>query len=264
VREFFPARKGGQKDVNILIISGRNDAVISSISQTGIVDCIICPAESDQPMVIGGQNRKPLVISVGQFGRYVCELQVKNDGTADRLNLTFRGIPVEEDLPRDASLVSLYKDYQQIVKDRNLLEKYPRFSLPNGLEYVGSKSCRPCHPEYTIWRDTGHAQAYATLEQVGSQFDPECVVCHVVGMEYESGFVSEDQSSHLKNVDCENCHGPASEHIRTLGKAKLTESRSTCTDCHTPEHSGEYAGNERAFLEKIIHWTEPNQPGNVK
>ncbi|MFH1718203.1 MAG: hypothetical protein ABIF19_12690, partial [Planctomycetota bacterium] len=46
VREFFPARKGGQKDVNILIISGRNDAVISSISQTGIVDCIICPAES--------------------------------------------------------------------------------------------------------------------------------------------------------------------------------------------------------------------------
>jgi hypothetical protein len=83
-------------------------------------------------------------------------------------------------------------------------------------------------------------------------------------MEYESGFVSEEQSSHLKNVDCENCHGPASEHIKTFGQAKFTEPKSTCIDCHTPEHSGEYAGNEHLFLKKIIHWTEPNHPGNVK
>jgi len=264
IRELFPARSGGQKSINLLIISRSDDAIISSISRTGLVDCIIRPTESDQPMVIGDRNRKPLVISVGQYGRYVCELKVRHTGTSG-LGLSFRSIPVDEELPRDAAQVSLYKDYQQIVKDRGLLEKYPRFLLPNNLEYVGSKSCRPCHQsEYRIWRDTGHAKAYATLEQIGSQYDPECIVCHVVGMEYESGFVSEEQSSHLKNVDCENCHGPASEHIKTFGQAKFTEPKSTCIDCHTPEHSGEYAGNERLFLEKIIHWTEPNHPGNVK
>ena len=46
-----------------------------------------------------------------------------------RLRLAFKAIPVEESLPKDDSLVNLYEDYQQIVKDRNLLEKHPRFHL---------------------------------------------------------------------------------------------------------------------------------------
>jgi hypothetical protein len=44
-----------------------------------------------------------------------------------------------------------------------------------------------------------------------------------------------------------------------------------CSDCHTPETSGEYAGNEQLYLEKIIHWksvgsltAEQNPPANVK
>jgi hypothetical protein len=83
-------------------------------------------------------------------------------------------------------------------------------------------------------------------------------------MEYESGFVSEEKTLHLKNVGCENCHGPGSEHIRTLGKAKTTEPKSVCLDCHTPEHSGDYAGNERSFLEKIIHWKRPGSNVNPR
>jgi hypothetical protein len=83
-------------------------------------------------------------------------------------------------------------------------------------------------------------------------------------MEYESGFTSEEKTGHLKNVGCENCHGPGSEHIRTLGTVKLTEPKSDCLSCHTPEHSGDYAGNEQEKLEKIVHWREPNTAGNVK
>ena len=83
-------------------------------------------------------------------------------------------------------------------------------------------------------------------------------------MEYESGFISEQKTSHLKNVGCENCHGPGSEHIRTAGNTALTEPKSGCIDCHTPEHSGEYAGNEGVFLEKIVHWREPGTGGSVK
>jgi len=255
------------KTLNMLILNDCNPGIIDFIAKSlPLIDCIVCPAESEEPMVIGDPNKRPLVFSIGRFGRYICELKITESATAgDRLKLSFHAIEVKEDLPLDSTLVALYKDYQQLVRERNLLEKYPRFSLPKDLEYAGSKSCKPCHEyEYEKWSGNAHARAYATLEREGSQFDPECVVCHVVGMEYESGFVSEEKTGHLKDVGCENCHGPGSEHIETAGSAKLTEPKSACVDCHTPEHSGDYAGNERYFLEKIIHWREQNAASNVK
>jgi len=265
VRELFTPRAGTQS-LNILILSQCDTATVESIAaRIPSVDCLVCPAQSDEPMVLSDPGKKPFVFSVGRFGRHVCKLLIETGAGRNALKLSLQVIPVAEDLEKDASLVSLYKDYQQVVRDSNLLEKYPRFALPNNLEYVGSLSCKPCHDsEYEKWQETGHAKAYATLEQVGSQADPECVVCHVVGMEYQSGFVSLEKTGDLKDVGCENCHGPGSEHIKTGGTAKSAEPKSACTNCHTPEHSGEYAENERAFLEKIIHWKEPNTAGHVK
>ncbi len=264
IREVFP-REPGQQSVNILIINRCDDAIISSIAEMGTVDCIVCPAESDEPMVSGEANKRPLVFSVGRFGRYVCGLQItESAGGENKLKLSFFAVPVKEDLEEEASLVQLYNDYQQLVKERNLLEKHPRFTL-DGLEYTSSESCKACHEyEYGKWSRNAHAHAYATLERAGSQFDPECVICHVVGMDYESGFISEHKTGHLKNVGCENCHGPGSEHIKTGGIVGFTGPKSACIDCHTPEHSGDYAGNEGAFLEKIVHWREPKPLAPVK
>ena len=265
IREVFP-REPGQQSVNILIINRCDDAIISSIAEMGTVDCIVCPAESDEPMLVGEANKRPLVFSVGRFGRYVCGLRITEAARGkDKPNLSFFPIPVEEDLKPEASLVQLYKAYQQIVRERNLLEKHPRFTLSNGLEYAGSESCKTCHEyEYGKWSRNVHAHAYAILEREGSQFDPECVTCHVVGMDYESGFISEQKTGHLKNVGCENCHGPGSEHIKTGGIVGFTDTKSACIDCHTPDHSGDYAGNEGAFLEKIVHWREPKPLAPVK
>jgi len=265
IREVL-SREPGKQSVNILIINRCDDAIISSIAEMGTVDCIVCPAESDEPMVSGDPNKRPLVFSVGRFGRYVCGLRItESAGDEDKLKLSFFSIPVEEDLEPEASLVQLYKAYQQIVRERNLLEKHPRFTLSNGLEYAGSESCKACHEyEYGKWGRNAHAHAYATLERFGSQFDPECVICHVVGMDYESGFISEQKTEHFKNVGCENCHGPGSEHIKTGGIVGFTDTKSACIDCHTPEQSGDYAGNEGAFLEKIVHWREPRPSRSVK
>jgi len=261
------ALPSGVPTLNILILSNSDPGTIESIAKAApFVDCVVCPSESDEPAVIGNPDRRPLAFTVGRFGRYICGLKVTAPARVGQpLRLAFKALPVEEGLPKDDSLVKLYEDYQQIVKDRNLLEKHPRFALPNGLEYTGSKSCKPCHgTEYETWSGKAHAKAYSTLEQVNSQFDPECVVCHVIGMDYESGFISQQDTGHLINVGCENCHGPGSEHILSAGVTELTEPKSTCLDCHTPEHSGEYAGNEDAFMEKIRHWREPNAAGNVK
>ncbi len=265
IGELFTPPSGVQT-LNILILSHCNPGVIDLIAKMEpLVDCLVCPAESDEPIVIGDPNKRPLAFSVGRFGRYVCALQVKAAEAGDKLKLSFQAVEVKEDLPLEDSLIELYKDYQQLVRERRLLEKYPRFALPDGLEYAGSESCQFCHQyEYVVWKDTTHADAYATLEELGSQFDPECVVCHVIGMEYESGYVSEEKTGHLKDVGCENCHGPCSEHNKNPYTAKTTEPKSVCLDCHTPEHSGEYAGNELYYQEKIIHWVEPNAAGDVK
>jgi hypothetical protein len=267
VGELF-MRRSDVQTVNILILKRCDDAIIGSIAKMGIVDCLVCPAESDKPEIIGESDAKPLVVSVGRLGKYVGRLQIEASGAAEgepKLKYTFSSISVTEKLPQEESLVELYRTYQQLVKEDNLLEKQPRFILPDGLEYTGSKSCKLCHEyEYEKWSGKAHAHAYATLESVGSQYDPECVVCHVVGMQYLSGFVSEEDTGHLKDVGCENCHGPGSEHIRTLGNAQTTEPQSECTDCHTPENSGEYAGNEELYLNKIVHWREPNASGDVQ
>jgi len=254
--------------INILILNHCDDAIIDYISKrVPEVDCILRPSESDEPIVTGNPNRRPLVFSVGRFGKYVSGLQItESPAYKGKPRLRFVSVKVTEELKEAESLVQLYKVYQQIVGERNLLEKYERFSLPNDLKYVGSASCKEgCHDyEYDKWSQKAHAHAYATLEEIGSHVDPECVSCHVVGMEYDSGFITAQKSGHLKNVGCENCHGPGSKHVESGGDIALTEPKSGCIDCHTPEHSGGYAGNEGAFLEKIVHWREPKTSGSVK
>lgn len=264
IAELF-APQPAARTVNILIINQYNADLIASLAEQAIVDCVICPPQSDEPMLINSTLNKPLVVSSGRLGKYVGKLQITPDPNSVKLELAFSAAAVIEDLPLQDSLVWLYKSYQQLLKDANLLESYPRFVLPDGLRYTGSKSCKQCHEyEYDKWSTKAHADAFSTLQKVGSQYDPECVLCHVVGLEYESGFVSQEKTAHLKNVGCENCHGPGSQHIETSGEAKTAGPMSDCTDCHTPEHSGEYAANELIYFEKIVHWREPNADSNVK
>lgn len=264
IGELYSPQPGAQT-VNILILNRCVPDIVDSIRKMEILDCLVCPAESDEPALLSAPGKRPLVISVGRFGRYICKLQIKPATVKGKPKLSFSPIRVEEDLKPDETLVGLYKEYQQLVKESNLLENYPRYTLPNGLEYTGSKSCKDCHEyEYDKWSTKSHAHAYATLERVGSELDPECVVCHVVGLKYEGGFVSVQETGDLKDVGCEVCHGPGSEHIKTLGEAETTKPKRDCIDCHTPEHSGDYAGNKELKFKKIIHWREPKALRDVK
>ena len=257
-------RPAGMQTVNILIVNHCDPAFLDYIAgMTSFVDCLVCPSEFDEPELVSEPNRTPLVFSVGQFGRYVTKLRINT--ARDKPTLSYSKVPVTEDLKPHQSLVELYKTYQNLVRQYNLLEIYPRFILPAGLRYVGSEACKTCHEyEYEKWSTKPHAEAYATLERVGNELDPECVICHVIGMEYESGFILPQQTPHLKNVGCEVCHGPGSEHIKSLGVEQCAEPRWDCIRCHTPDHSGEYAGNEDIYFQKIIHWKEQNSPEDVK
>ena len=264
IEKLFPQETGLQT-INILILNRCVPEIISSIKKKPFIDCLICPAESDEPALLSARNKRPLVISVGRFGKYVSRVQIIPGKDKGKAKLSFSIIPVNEDLKGEESLVELYKQYQQFVRGANLLANVPRFFLPDGLEYTGSRSCKGCHEyEYEKWSTKSHANAYQTLIREGSEADPECVLCHVVGLKYEGGFVSEQQTPDLKDVGCEVCHGPGSEHIKSLGQTGTAGPKMECIDCHTPENSGNYAGNEDLYFQKIIHWREPNAVVDVK
>jgi hypothetical protein len=265
--------------VNILILNTSDVAVIDAVSSTHLVDCLIVPPRSDEPRVVGEPNGRPLMISEGRLGKYVGKIQVSLTSPFDKPRLFFSAIPITEEIKQYQPLVELYKGYQRLVKEAELLEKYPRYVLPDNLQYVGSKYCKLCHDyEYEKWMSSQpviiqgggapaknrHANAYETLEKIGSEYDPECVICHVIGMQYESGFISPTKTPELKDVGCENCHGPGSEHLRSLGAVETSGPISTCTDCHTSEQSADYAANEKQYFEKIIHWREPVSIVRVK
>jgi hypothetical protein len=120
--------------------------------------------------------------------------------------------------------MDLLEDYALDVKNGNFLSKFPRRKHPVQLafpqaEYVGSEACKKCHrQEYEKWEKTPHAHAYQTLavkaeHPKNRQFDGECLACHVVGFGIDKGFANEVKTPYLKNVGCESCHGPCSEHV---------------------------------------------------
>ncbi|MHC4640395.1 MAG: multiheme c-type cytochrome [Planctomycetota bacterium] len=258
-------QEGGVQTVNILILNRCTPGIIKTIAKEADVDCLICPGESDEPALLSAPNKSPLVISVGRFGRYVSKVQIKAGKDGGKAKLSFSKVPVKEEPLPGEPLVELYEEYQQLVREADLLAKIPRYFLPDDLAYTGSKSCKSCHEyEYEKWSTKSHAHAYETLKRVGSESDPECVGCHVVGLKYEGGFVSEQETADLKDVGCEVCHGPGSEHIRTLGDVKTRAPRQDCIDCHTSDNSVNYAGNEAVYFEKIIHWREPKAQRDVK
>lgn len=254
---------------NILILNRCDPELIQSIAEkVPAIHCLVCPAESDQPMIMSDPNTRPFAFSMGRKGRYISKLHIDATQTDHKPKLSFEVKAVTEDLEQNEHLINLYKDYQQWVKEENLLEEYPRLPLPDGLKYAGSESCSTCHHqyEYIEWMGKPHANAYATLEEVGSQYDPECVICHVVGMDYESGFISERKTPLMKDVGCEVCHGPGSKHNLDPNEFKttITDPKTMCIKCHTPEHSDDYAGHEEEKLQLIKHWTEPNDLSDVK
>jgi hypothetical protein len=181
---------------------------------------------------------KSLVITLGGKGKFVGLVGVWKTGKKDQ-PLTFKYERVEitpsfktpEDKAATQPIVKLLEEYTKKLKDDNYLEKFPQRSHPSQVMpavadldrpgevlFVGSDKCKSCHKkEYAIWEKSGHAHAYKTLEDAkhpgNRQFDPECIVCHVVGFGYKSGFVSETKTPRLKDVGCESCHGPGSLHV---------------------------------------------------
>jgi len=135
-------------------------------------------------------------------------------------------------------------------------------------QYVGNSKCKICHnkpsegEQWTKWKDSKHSHAYELLSsdealQVAKKIGlktkpnetPRCLGCHVTGYNTETKSAPADIKLE-DGVQCESCHGPASEHLKDGKKLMMMKDRSgfdvyahilkpdekTCRTCHNDKN----------------------------
>ena len=143
---------------------------------------------------------------------------------------------------------------------------------------MGSAACSSCHggPEkgfqYSRWRLTSHARAYAALATAKAQeyatkagvegnpqTSPACLKCHATAYHQATGGALDSYST-LEGVGCESCHGAGEAHaaaataredLPALKAALRATSKATCLACHENAHGKPF--DHAVALKTIAH-----------
>ncbi len=107
--------------------------------------------------------------------------------------------------------------------------------------------CGECHEaQQANWENTAHAHAFETLARIGQEgTEKSCARCHNISdlgnetTDASLGFVM-DGNSHLRNVQCENCHGPGADHLADASNKPIPSLDVGfdvgCGECHQAAH----------------------------
>jgi predicted CXXCH cytochrome family protein len=116
--------------------------------------------------------------------------------------------------------------------------------------YLGVSSCSVCHnggpggTQYATWSESAHARALESLAGIGQDENPVCLGCHTVGTyglnadaALANGGYDETAVPRLAGVQCENCHGPGSQHPSPdFTSVDVTMDAGMCGQCHNGTH----------------------------
>lgn len=150
---------------------------------------------------------------------------------------------------RAESLIVAYNNEQRQIFQAKI---DARLAKLKDTPFAGSEACATCHPDaFKKWQESRHAQAFSTLKKVGKESDSECVSCHVLGMQADGGFVSEQHTPQFVGVSCENCHGPRKAHVANPTIKGTTKAEAMCVTCHKEPHSYQFAFKN--YWPKIEH-----------
>jgi hypothetical protein len=165
-------------------------------------------------------------------------------------------LPLTQQAGADPDAQKLVDAYDRKVTELNLAEaqRQPETCPPAARgerSFVGAAACVQCHQEAAdFWVETKHAHAYETLVKVEKQFSLDCIRCHVTGWQQAGGVCRIDRT-HVggpgiagkavgrRDVQCEDCHGPGSAHVKDATGAFIQRevSASACMRCHEAANS---------------------------
>ena len=194
---------------------------------------ILCktPDDSDAPdMPTVVNDGRTMICQVGQKGQSVGVIGIYKTEKGTELYYQRAVMTEEFETPPEQEkghpVLKLLQDYSDLVRDSDYLSEIGRRKKLHALQaqhkeaqFVGDNQCFVCHQaEWTHWSKSKHSHAYDALAKIakhptGRNFDGECIICHTVGYDYQTGYLNEKKTPHLKNVQCESCHGPGSLHV---------------------------------------------------
>ncbi len=216
---------------------------------------------------------KTMLVTIGKRGKYTGTIGLFSKGDT---RARFELVPLDDRFDDDKDIRELLDvKYMQKLAALDLVKSSPKVPYPDGpeLSFAGSEACKTCHPTvFAKWSSTRHAHALDTLVNGvvhnnkkiagGKHVNPECINCHVTGFPYKSGFDGSDATKHLFGNGCENCHGPASEHVavyrnlqstkeeqkranRRVHRDPQTDEKHVCARCHDFENDPGFKLDER-------------------
>jgi len=153
-----------------------------------------------------------------------------------------------------------------ILAEQAAEEEKPEEVAEEAAKFVGDKKCKPCHAAiFKVWEETPHAKAFMSMvDSVG--IDENCLACHTVGYGKTGGFVDTTTTAHLKDVQCESCHGPGSKYMKlpimkdrekALANGMILPDEALCKGCHTEKESPEF--EMEAALKAGTHYSEAEE-----
>ena len=255
----------------IVLLPDEDEKLRARLTEIQAIDLIVTIAAYDTPefFVSASQtaseesSQGPALLTVGNQGKYIARLDIPADQVERIRSEHFRYVPIKPTFRQDRQIVDLMQEYLDRLRIEGLIEKeiLPREPLPDGNMFIGSQMCRSCHQvEYDTWKKMRHARAMTTLQErknpSGRDFDPTCVVCHSVGMDYAGGYRSMQETPEMAHVGCEMCHGPGGNHVFSANPASVPMSKAftRCADCHDSENDPYFEKDYEKKFQIIKHW----------
>ena len=252
-KEILRIQKSSSVDLIVLLTHMNREKALKYMDKDG-VDIIInghIHSETDTVDMEPIYKYGKVFVQASPRGQKMGELRIKLDEMG-KMSFEQRMVRLDSSIKADLEMLKLYEKYNdkiEVMFFENLAAKRDKEKVS---VYAGDTACKTCHQAtHDKWSSSRHGRAYETLRKINKAFDPECLVCHVVGYNTPGGFISELDTPELKNVQCEVCHGAGKKHIKAPMSGFGKKARNACKNCHVKNHSPRF--NFTQYWPRIKH-----------
>lgn len=194
-----------------------------------------------------------IILSSAHEGRYIGRADIfvdEEDGKVMAVDVTSTSL--DDAIDDSPDMTQRMKEYMAKLEEFKESKRaaYPRSYGSEEETYLSDRQCKSCHEDsWEVYSQSGHRQAFNTIRTKGQNYEPECIVCHTTGYQYQNGYSDKSPYNKLTGVQCEACHGYGTEHSRD-GKW-LAQAKDSCVTCHDKENSPDF--DYATYWEKIKH-----------
>jgi hypothetical protein len=245
------ARK--QADLVIVLVHSRADLAARIARDVAGIDVVICGTGDETtgmfipPATVG----ETFVVYTPYETRMIGEIRFYPEA-GGRLYPRARFVTLDTVVPDDPGALEMATasrtaESKAISDAKSLLADWMARTNPNvapsqggeetaSAHFVSSNACAKCHEsQYHRWVNSEHARATSPLVSKPFEFTAGCLNCHATGS-------AERVAAKFQDVQCEQCHGPGSNHVAkpAKGYGRVGNMQALCARCHTPETDADF------------------------